>query len=209
MYEARRVIRDNPKRFPGIFISEDLTKATGELAYKARELRRKGHISKTYTRDCKVVVKRFDGDPPKIVYNEAELLDSAALKGTFAQVLAGPPGGQRPRSQQGPAPSGSLPGSPSRPQGQPGAASNAQPSNGQVQQPGAAPAVQPSNGQVPPVPNPQQTPTPSPPIIDPNDHDSTTNDSVPLIQLASTPIPNTLNMDPAFLDDPDLTTEYY
>ena len=40
-----------------VYINEHLTKKNGEIAKKARLLRREGKISNTWTRDCKVFVK--------------------------------------------------------------------------------------------------------------------------------------------------------
>ena len=40
-----------------VFINEHLTKRNGEIAQKARLLRRQGKISTTWTRDCKVFIK--------------------------------------------------------------------------------------------------------------------------------------------------------
>ena len=49
---------------PPIFISEHLTKATSELFYQARELRRMKKINNTWTYNCKVFI-RTNGRTPE------------------------------------------------------------------------------------------------------------------------------------------------
>lgn len=44
----------------GIYVNEHLTKRTGEIARAARDLRKKGKLLSTWTRDCKVFVKSRD-----------------------------------------------------------------------------------------------------------------------------------------------------
>ena len=53
-----KVLR-NVRKLKGsnVYINEHLTKKNGEIAQKARLLRRQGKISNTWTRDCKVFVK--------------------------------------------------------------------------------------------------------------------------------------------------------
>ena len=49
LYSARRVIRERVGEFVGVFINEDLTKLTSELAYKARDFKRRKLVFKIYT----------------------------------------------------------------------------------------------------------------------------------------------------------------
>lgn len=48
-------------RGTNVYVNEHLTKKNGELAKKARDLRRAGNIINTWVRDCKVFIKDKDG----------------------------------------------------------------------------------------------------------------------------------------------------
>ena len=78
LFKARRLLKDKPA-LKNVYINEDLTKATNELAYKARQCRRAGKILETFTSDGKVFVKRFLGGKIIHVKNEDELKKVAAM----------------------------------------------------------------------------------------------------------------------------------
>ena len=59
--KTRVLINAKNLRRTGIYINEHLTKKNGELAKKARDLRKDGKITGTWTRDCKIFIKTNDG----------------------------------------------------------------------------------------------------------------------------------------------------
>lgn len=56
LIKARKQLR-KPNMKQSVFINEHLTKQRGDLAYNARQLKRKGTIHDTWTRDGKIFVK--------------------------------------------------------------------------------------------------------------------------------------------------------
>lgn len=57
-----------------IYLNDHLTKATGEVARRARELRRAGKIFQTWTKDCKVYIKQCGSqDKVKVIRKLQEL----------------------------------------------------------------------------------------------------------------------------------------
>ena len=112
LFKARKLLK-NHQTLKKVYINEDLTKTTNELAYKARQLKRSGAIAETFTSDCKVFVKKFAGSNIVLVKNEVELIDIASLS-TFSQTLNRPMPGTVPPQAAGnlPAPAGVAPGMP-------------------------------------------------------------------------------------------------
>ena len=112
LFKARKLLK-NHLTLKKVYINEDLTKTTNELAYKARQLKRSGAIAETFTSDCKVFVKKFAGSNIVLVKNEVELIDIASLS-TFSQTLNRPMPGTVPPQAAGnlPAPAGVAPGMP-------------------------------------------------------------------------------------------------
>ena len=72
LYKARKDLKRHTA-LKKVYINEDLTKATSELAFKARQLKRRGVIAETFTSDCKVFVKKFPGSNLVLIRNEDEL----------------------------------------------------------------------------------------------------------------------------------------
>jgi hypothetical protein len=58
--KAKVMITAKKLKGTGVFINEHLTRRTAEIAKAARDLRREGKILSTFTRDCKVIVKKND-----------------------------------------------------------------------------------------------------------------------------------------------------
>ena len=54
-------------------MNEDLTKESSALAYEARQLKRQGLIADTFTRDGRILVKRFANQRPKVIRDMDEL----------------------------------------------------------------------------------------------------------------------------------------
>lgn len=77
LYKARRDLKDH-RILKNVYINEDLTKATNELAFKARQLKRCGAIAETFTSDCKVFAKKYTGSNLVLIRNESELNDLAS-----------------------------------------------------------------------------------------------------------------------------------
>ena len=101
LYKARWDLKDIDS-LKNVYINEDLTKATSELAYKARMLKKDGKISSTFTSDGKVFVKKFSASKLEIVKNQNHLDHIAAMQG-YSQTLNGPPnaGGTAPGQDSG------------------------------------------------------------------------------------------------------------
>ena len=76
-----------------IYINEDLTAKNSELFYKARCLKKQGKIDSAETRDGRLVVSKFKGDPFKTVKNITELI-VVANQNTYAETLNQPRNGQ-------------------------------------------------------------------------------------------------------------------
>ena len=72
LYKARKDLRQHTS-LKKIYIKADLTKATSELAFKARQLKRRGVIAEIFTSDCKVFAKNFPGSHLVLIRNEDEL----------------------------------------------------------------------------------------------------------------------------------------
>jgi hypothetical protein len=70
VYAARRKLRDAPTR--GIFINEDLNKATADLFRQARQLVRDRNIHSTWTSSCSVYIKETSESRPKKVVTRAD-----------------------------------------------------------------------------------------------------------------------------------------
>ena len=100
-YQPRKRVFDERKTLRTIeglsrvYINEDLTKYNSELAYQARVLRRDGRLVDTFTRDCKIFVRRFAGDPVVMVRNTTEL-ENAASRGSFSGMMRRHRTGQAP-----------------------------------------------------------------------------------------------------------------
>ena len=84
MVMARNRMRANP-RFRNIYINEDLSAETGLLYFQARSLKKEGRLNSASTRDGRVIVSRFTGDPAVVVKTKDDL-DKIASRGTFANV---------------------------------------------------------------------------------------------------------------------------
>ena len=76
-----------------IYINEDLTAKNSELFYKARCLKKQGKIDSAETRDGRLFVSKFKGDPFKTVKNITEL-NVVANQNTYAEALNQPRNGQ-------------------------------------------------------------------------------------------------------------------
>ena len=64
-YRVREAVYKARGKLPrGIYVNEDLTWATSNLAYTARELRRDGAIAETWVYDGKVFVKSTETSRP-------------------------------------------------------------------------------------------------------------------------------------------------
>ena len=61
-HNVKRAIMRNGRKLKGtrVFINEDLTKTRGKIAWEARNLRRDGKLTETWTRDGTVFVKTVD-----------------------------------------------------------------------------------------------------------------------------------------------------
>jgi len=70
VYAARRKLRDASTR--GIFINEDLNKATADLFRQARQLVRDHSIHSTWTSSCSVYIKETSESRPKKVLTRAD-----------------------------------------------------------------------------------------------------------------------------------------
>ena len=81
LYKARKELRNHANvALRKAYINEDLTKATGQLAYKAREMKRDGLLAETFTSDCKVFAKKFPGSNLVLIKNEQRLQELGALR---------------------------------------------------------------------------------------------------------------------------------
>ena len=89
LFEGRKQITE---RYPYIRVNEDLTKATKDLAYKARELRRQGRLQDTWVHEGKVFVRTYEGGQAAVVSNECEL--TRHLLPTTEQLFSNVAGGQ-------------------------------------------------------------------------------------------------------------------
>ena len=84
MYKARKDLKKH-KTLQKVYINEDLTKATSELAYKAREMKRAEKFHDTFTSDGKVFVKKFPASSITLVKNKNKLNHLASLR-PFSEV---------------------------------------------------------------------------------------------------------------------------
>ena len=66
LYDARKKLRETPG-LNGVYMNEDLTRENSELAYEARKLKRQRQIYDTFTRDCRVYIKRTAEDRPIVI----------------------------------------------------------------------------------------------------------------------------------------------
>ena len=107
-----------------IYINEDLTAKNSELFYQARCLKKQGKIDSAETRDGRLFVNKFKGDPFKTIKNITELND-VANQNTYAEALNQPRNEQNlPRGVPPQGPRLTAPGqSPNAPQFAPRAAS--------------------------------------------------------------------------------------
>lgn len=86
-YEARKKLAmPNFRHLRDVYINEDLTEETGKLAYNARCLKRSNKLSMVFTKDCKVFVRRFPGDPITEVKNDQDL-NEIASRGAFNHII--------------------------------------------------------------------------------------------------------------------------
>ena len=80
----------NSSMFNGVYVNEDLSKETSLLYFKARSLKKSGKLSSATTRDGRVLVSRFVGDPLAVVNNEEDL-HKIASRGTFSNAVSRDP----------------------------------------------------------------------------------------------------------------------
>ena len=78
LFKARKKLKEK-QEFRKVYINEDLTKATSELAFKARQLRRAGKLAETFTLDGKVFVKKFSAGSLTLIKNDGHLRQVADL----------------------------------------------------------------------------------------------------------------------------------
>ena len=83
---ARNNAGSNPL-FHDVYVNEDLSRETSLLYYKARTLKKAEKLSSATTRDGRILVSRFKGDP-LVVVNSEEELNEIASRGTFANTLS-------------------------------------------------------------------------------------------------------------------------
>ena len=81
----RKDLKDH-KSLKDVSINEDLTKATSELTYKARQLKRASQIAGTFTSGRKVVSKKYQSSSFTLIKNERNLRDLGSLQ-NYNQVL--------------------------------------------------------------------------------------------------------------------------
>ena len=77
------------QEFRKVYINEDLTKATSELAFKARQLRRAGKLAETFTLDGKVFVKKFSAGSLTLIKNDGHLRQVADLS-PYSEIAVRP-----------------------------------------------------------------------------------------------------------------------
>ena len=84
MYEARKLLKDKPS-LKKVYFNEDLTRENGKLAYEARQMKKRGQLADTFTRDGRIYVKKFTNQRPKVVKDMDHLM-SVALTPTYNDV---------------------------------------------------------------------------------------------------------------------------
>ena len=88
LFKARQKLKEK-QEFRKVYINEDLTKATSELAFKARQLRRAGKLAETFTLDGKVFVKKFITASLTLVKNDGHLRQVADLS-PYSEIAVRP-----------------------------------------------------------------------------------------------------------------------
>ena len=88
VFEARKRLKDTPA-LRLVYMNEDLTKENSALAYEARQLNRQGLIADTFTRDGRILVKRFANQRPKVI-RDMDDLQSIVRSRNYNQVATGP-----------------------------------------------------------------------------------------------------------------------
>ena len=88
LFKARKKLKEK-QEFRKIYINEDLTKATSELAFKARQLRRAGKLTETFTLDGKVFVKKFSTGSLTLVKSDGHLRQVADLS-PYSEIAVRP-----------------------------------------------------------------------------------------------------------------------
>ena len=83
---ARNNVGNSPL-FRGVYVNEDLSRETSLLYFKARSLKKEHKLENATTRDGRVLVSRFKGDPLVVVKSEEEL-NNIASRGTFANLAS-------------------------------------------------------------------------------------------------------------------------
>ena len=71
-FEARKKLK-NHSTLRRVYINEDLTRKNNNLAYEARQLKNRGVISDTFTRDGRIYIKRHPTERAKVVRDLNEL----------------------------------------------------------------------------------------------------------------------------------------
>ena len=84
VYEARKLHKDKPS-LKKVYFNEDLTRENGKLAYEARQMKKRGQLADTFTRDGRIYVKKFTNQRPKVVKDMDHLM-SVALTPTYNDV---------------------------------------------------------------------------------------------------------------------------
>ena len=84
VYEARKLLKDKPS-LKKVYFNEDLTRENGKLAYEARQMKKRGQLADTFTRDGRIYVKKFTNQRPKVVKDMDHLM-SVALTPTYNDV---------------------------------------------------------------------------------------------------------------------------
>ena len=89
-FEARKKLK-NHSTLRKVYINEDLTRQNNRLAYEARQLRKQGAITDTFTRDGHIYVKRHPADKA-VVVRDLNHLQTVARPPTPRHVPRGSPG---------------------------------------------------------------------------------------------------------------------
>ena len=93
LYEAGQNMRKDrwrPVHLRDVFINEDLTRETSGMFFKARSAKKEGTINAAITRDGRVMVRTHPGSNFIEIKTE-EQLEQTYSRGSFSEVVAGPP----------------------------------------------------------------------------------------------------------------------